>query len=341
MLFVHRHATESCGPHGEPRLERRMIRSGDTIPADTVWIDMVEPTREEDRLVEALIGVAVPTREDMDDIEPSELLYHEDGARFLTVRLLFNADEAEPAIAAVTFIIQRKMLITVRYDEPRAFSMFVTRAGKPGGCGLTAEAVMSGLFETIIDRAAEVLQDTGEKLDSVSRAIFESETRSKANRKKSGIRRAETYQRTLRHLGRHGDLISKIRESLVSIERALLFLSSSYRTSRVPLELREQVKTALRDIQSLEEHATFQSSKIQFLLEATLGLVNLEQNNIIKLFSVMAVIFMPPTLIASVYGMNFRAMPELDLTYGYPLALFAMVIAAIAPYLFFRWKHWL
>ena len=106
-------------------------------------------------------------------------------------------------------------------------------------------------------------------------------------------------------------------------------------------ELREQVRSTLRDLQSLEEHASFLSSKIQFLLDATLGLVNLEQNNIIKLFSVMAVVFMPPTLIASVYGMNFKFMPELDWHLGYPMAMGMMVVAAIAPYLFFRWKKWL
>ena len=145
----------------------------------------------------------------------------------------------------------------------------------------------------------------------------------------------------MRALGRHGDLISKIRESLVSVERVLLFLSVSYRTTRVPLELREEVKTTLRDLQSLEEHATFQSQKIQFLLDATLGLVNLEQNNIIKLFSVMAVIFMPPTLVASIYGMNFKLMPELEWHLGYPMAIAIMVMAGLLPYCLFRWKRWL
>ncbi len=138
-----------------------------------------------------------------------------------------------------------------------------------------------------------------------------------------------------------GDLVSKARESLVSIERILLFLSASFEADRVAMELREEVRTTLRDLQSLEEHASFQSSKIQFLLDATLGLVNLEQNNIIKLFSVMAVIFMPPTLVASIYGMNFEHMPELKWEYGYPMALVLMVVVAVAPYLLFRWKNWL
>jgi len=211
--------------------------------------------------------------------------------------------------------------------------MFAQRAAKPYGCGRTGEAVLAGLIDTIIDRAADVLQMTGERIDTVSRTVFE-------ERNDPSQRNAE-LQGTLRALGRYGDLISKQRESLVSIERILLFLSVSYRATRVPAELREQVRTALRDLQSLEEHATFQSSKIQFLLDATLGLVNLEQNNIIKLFSVMAVVFMPPTLIASIYGMNFKHMPELDWRFGYPMAIVLMVVAAILPYVFFRWKRWL
>ncbi|WP_276199772.1 magnesium transporter CorA family protein [Chelatococcus sp. XZ-Ab1] len=315
------------------RLERQVLPPGETLPADAVWIDLVAPTREEDRLVEQHLGIEIPTREDMEDIEPSELLYSENGARYMTVRLLFAADSDEPDITAVTFILKGSALVTVRYDEPRAFAMFANRAGKQGGCGASAEEVFAGLIETIIDRLAEVLQAAGSSIDRISHAVFD------VADKMTG--RHGEYQKTLRDLGRYGTLISMSRESLVSIERLLLFLSVVYRATRVPVELREQVRTTLRDLQSLEEHATFQSGKIQFLLDATLGLVNLEQNNIIKLFSVMAVVFMPPTLIASIYGMNFKDMPELELWFGYPVALLAMVVAAIAPYLFFRWKRWL
>ena len=236
-------------------------------------------------------------------------------------------------MTSATFIVKDNTLVTVRYEDPKAFAMFAARAAKPGGTGPTAEAVLAGLIETIIDRAAEVLQQTAERIDAISRAVFE--------KRPSGQRRSADYQETLRSLGRFGDLISKARESLVSIERVLLFLSVSYRATRVPVELRDQVRTTLRDLQSLEEHASFQSSKISFLLDATLGLVNLEQNNIIKLFSVMAVVFMPPTLVASIYGMNFRHMPELDWSFGYPAAIVGMVVAAVAPYVFFRWKRWL
>jgi magnesium transporter len=327
------HVGEENGERNGSRLERRDVPPAGPIPVDTLWIDLVQPTREEDLLVERHLGIEIPTREDMEDIEPSELLYSDNGARYMTARLMCRSQTDEPMTTGVTFILKDQVLVTVRYEDPAPFGIFTKRAGRPGGCPASPEAILAGLFEAVIDRAADILQVTGARIDGMSHKIFES-------RAHPGQRNAE-YQETLRALGRNGDLVSKIRESLVSVERVLLFLSVSYRTARVPLELREEVKTTLRDLQSLEEHATFQSQKIQFLLDATLGLVNLEQNNIIKLFSVMAVIFMPPTLIASLYGMNFKHMPELDWEFGYPMAIGMMLLAGVLPYVFFRWKRWL
>lgn len=331
MIFVHR--PNVCGVTEQPIVDRHLLDPGEAIPPDTVWVDTIEPTRDEDRRIETFLGVSVPTREEMQDIEPSELLYAENGARYLTARLLAKVETDDPCLSGLTFILKGGRLVTVRYVEFKAFSMFVHRAGRPAGCAPNGEAILSGLVDTIIDRAADILQLYGERIDGLSTRIFMEPAT-------PGARNSE-FQGTLRALGRFGEVLSKLRESLVSVERILLFLSASYRAERVPVELREQVRTTLRDLQSLEEHASFLSSKIQFLLDATLGLVNLEQNNIIKLFSVMAVIFMPPTLIASIYGMNFKHMPELDWTLGYPMAILFMVIAAVLPYVFFRWKRWL
>jgi len=318
---------------GGDRLENHMLRVGEQLPPAALWIDLLEPTKEEDQHVEELLGIEVPTREDMTGLEPSELLWAENGARYMIARLLTRLDSGTLEMNAVTFILTKNTLVTVRYSQPKSFEMFLHRARKPGGCGNSAEAVMSGLVDSIINRAADMLRDTGSDIDRVSQAVFR-ET------KKTGDRNA-SFQRTLRLLGQQGDFISKARESFVSLERMLLFLSANFDADHVRKELREAIRTTLRDLQSLEEHATFQTNKIQFLLDATLGLVNLEQNNIIKLFSVMAVIFMPPTLVASVYGMNFEHMPELKWEYGYPLALLLMILVAVAPYFLFRWKNWL
>ena len=249
----------------------------------------------------------------------------------MTARIICDMQTTRPKLAPVSFILTSKALVTVRYDDPKSFALFANRAVKPGGCATNPEAIFSGLIEAIIDRAAEVLQKMGEGIDDLSHGVFNSE----------GGRQTERQSEVLKSLGRAGDVVSKVRESLVSIERMLLFLSAGLHGDSRTAELRSRARTTFRDLQSLEEHASFISGKIQFLLDATLGLVNLEQNNIIKLFSVMAVIFMPPTLIASIYGMNFKILPELQFDFGYPMALSMMVLSAVLPYMFFRWRRWL
>jgi magnesium transporter len=332
MILIHRPALTPIDPSGES-LERHVLRPGEVIPDDALWIDMVEPTREEDRLVEKHLSIEIPTREEMADIEPSEILYNENNARYMTARVLCSSETEAPRLIDVSFILTARALVTVRYGEPRSFSMFMSRAVKPGGCRHQPEAVLDGLIETIIDRAAEILGSVGGRIDRLSQSIFENE--------REGNRRAASFRAALRSLGRKGDIISNVRESMVSVERLLLFLSASMPRPQRPRGYQAEWRTALRDVQSIEEHATFLSSKVQFLLDATLGLVTIEQNDIIKLFSVMSVIFLPPTLIASMYGMNFQIMPELQWDFGYPFAIALMVLAAVLPYVFFRWKRWL
>jgi magnesium transporter len=298
MILVH-----TRRPDAPDALERRIHRVGEPLPPDALWIDLVEPTREEDALVEVHLGVSIPTRAEMADLEPSEILYHENGARYMTARVLTRSSTELPSLADVSFILTERALVTVRYEEPRSFAMFAARAVKPGGCGPQPEAVLDGLIETVIDRSAEILGEVGKDIDRLSRTIFE--------RGGNAPRRANTFRAALRSLGRKGDIVSNVRESMASVERLLLFLSRASPARRAPSGFKAEWRTALRDVQSIEEHATFLANKVQFLLDATLGLVTIEQNDIIKLFSVMSVIFMPPTLIASIYGMNFEFMPEL------------------------------
>ncbi|WP_210497211.1 magnesium transporter CorA family protein [Microvirga antarctica] len=331
MIVIHKPAS-ATGPAGES-LDRYMLQPGEPIPQDTLWIDLIEPTREEDRLVEGHLGIEIPTREEMADIEPSEILYRENNALYMTARVLCSSDTETPQLLDVSFILTDKALVTVRYGEPRSFTMFMSRAVKPGGCRHQPEAVLDGLIETIIDRAAEILATVGKRIDYVSREIFETE------RKKA--RQTTVFRTALRSIGRKGDVISNVRESMVSVERMLLFLSAAMPRPQRTHGFQAEWRTALRDVQSIEEHATFLSSKVQFLLDATLGLVTIEQNDIIKLFSVMSVIFLPPTLIASMYGMNFQIMPELQWQFGYPFAIVLMILAAVLPYVIFRWKRWL
>lgn len=303
------------------------------VPGNAVWIDLLSPLPAEDAAVERLIAAPIPTREEMQEIEISSRLYAEDGALYMTATLMCATDTPAPRTTEVTFILASHRLVTVRYDNPRPFALVATKLGRTFREGGGGETVMLEVLDAVIDRLADILERVAGDVDQVSRDIFE------PNLPRAGHSRR--YADILIAIGRKGDLTSKIRESLVSIGRLLLFLSNETDGAHWDKEARAQLKTMHRDVQSLSDHASYLSNKITFVLDAMLGVVNLEQNNIIKLFSVMAVVLMPPTLIASIYGMNFRHMPELEHTWGYPLALLSMLAAAVLPYLWFKRKKWL
>jgi magnesium transporter len=317
-------------PHGKS-LEHVVLEPATAVPDQAVWIDLVSPSGDEDKLVERHIGVAVPTREEMQEIEVSSRLYVENGARYMTAALLCRADTATPIITPVTFILSGHRLITVRYDEPRPFLLVSNKLARQCPHNITGEMILMDLLDAVIDRAADILEKASGEVDQVSHDIFEPRDK----------RASRSYNAIMRIIGRKGDLTSKARESLVSIGRLLLFLANEAEGMRWSKDTRLQLQSMQRDVQSLSDHATYLANKITFLLDAMLGVVSIEQNNIIKIFSVAAVVLMPPTLVASIYGMNFKHMPELNWVYGYPLALLLMLVAAILPYIFFKWRKWL
>jgi magnesium transporter len=325
MLFVYL-------PRGNS-LERQMVDESGPIPPGAVWFDLVTPTVAEDKLLEGTLGIAVPTREEMQEIEVSSRLYQENGARYMTATLMCQSDTASPKTTAVTFILAGHRLVTVRYDEPKPFTLISNKLARQCAPTVSGESILMDLLDAVIDRNADILERAGAEIDRVSHDIFEPEGRR--------VDRTITYRYILKTIGRKGDLTSKVRESLVSIGRLVLYLANEADTMKWPKEMRSQLKSMQRDVQSLSDHATYLANKVTFLLDAMIGVMSVEQNNIIKIFSVAAVALMPPTLIASIYGMNFKHMPELDWSFGYPLAIVLMVIAAILPYWFFKWKRWL
>jgi magnesium transporter len=313
-------------------LERTTVENG-AIPDGAVWVDMVTPTNDEEKIVEKKFGIGVPTREEMAEIEPSSRLYSENGSRYMTASLIYDADTDQPKLTVVTFILSNAKLITVRYDEPRPFARVASKLGKQCPATITGEAVLIELLDAIIDRAADVLERVGAEVDAVSRRIFEGRAAKDSP--------SQRYQISLRAVGRKADLTSKMRECLGSIGRLVLFFINDAQLTKLPKEQYSQIRGMSRDVTSLTDYAAFLINKLQFLLDAIVGMVSLEQNNIIKIFSVMAVALMPPTLIASIYGMNFKHMPELDWMLGYPLAIIIMIAAAVAPFLYFKWRKWL
>jgi magnesium transporter len=313
-------------------LDRVPVAADVDVPESAVWFDLVNPNLQEDKIVERQVGIAVPTREEMQEIEVTSRLYVENGARYMTATLMCQSDTDAPKTTPVTFILSGHRLITVRYDEPRPFMIVGTKLARVCPPTVTGESVLMDLLDAVIDRAADILERIGAEVDQVSHDIFEPEGRAD---------RTRSYNEILKMIGKKGDLASKVRESLVSIGRLLLYLANEADSMRWAKEPRAQLRGMQRDVHSLSDHAAYLSNKIQFLLDAMLGVVTIEQNNVIKIFSVAAVALMPPTLIASIYGMNFKQMPELDWQYGYPLAIFLMIFAAALPYLFFKWKKWL
>ena len=314
------------------RIEQRVCRDPfDDLPG-AVWYDLVEPSAGEIRAVESALKVELPRREEMQEIEISSRLYQDGEALFMTATLMSQVETGRPASDAITFVVMPSALVTLRYTQPLAFTNFANWIQRtPSACSASDHAFL-GLLEAIVNRSADVLERTAIEIEAIGRRVFEA--------KEHGGRPGNLLQDALRGIGRHGTLISGISESLLTLSRANAFFGTSA-AAWLHKDAKARVKTVNRDVRSLHDHATFLSQKINFLLDATLGLINIEQNNIIKIFSVAAVAFLPPTLIASIYGMNFKELPELGWDYGYPYALLLMVLSAALPFLYFRRRGWL
>ena len=304
-----------------------------SLPADTSWIDLLCPSHEEEALLEGLLGIALPTRDDLKDIEPSSRLYSENGTTYMTASLVWKSDTDTPELTDISFILTGDRLITIRYGDPRAFRLFVGALQRQPEESRSGTMMLARLLETISDRTAEILEQTVQKMDMLSTQVFGEGSR--------GKRRPPRYlEDRLMDVATHHRMVAKTRDSLMSLSRLLGYLSGRPALQKDP-EAHELCQTVARDVHSLSEHAAFLGSNISFLLDASLGLINVEQNAIIKIFSIASVVFLPPTLVASIYGMNFQFMPELSLPFGYPLALALMLISAIVPFYVFRWKGWL
>ena len=332
MIITYRIARSETS---EPaKFDRSKLGADEPLPNDAVWFDLYEPTDGDDGKVEKILGISVPTRDEMKDLDPSSILYKEKDALYMTARVFCWPEGGKPTLADVSFILTAKALVTVRYDNPRSFELFASRLARPDSCGHASSSVLDGLLDSIVDRSGEVLRQVGDEIEELSHIVFD------PDRTANGV--SSALNRTIRNLGRMGDLVSHVRESMVSLERMLLFLSYQAKTGADGYDLEAEWNADVKDVRAIEDHASFLSGKVQFLLDAVVGLVSMQQNNAVKIFSVLAVIFMPPTLIASIYGMNFKhGMPELEWEHGYPYALALMVCSALLTYGVMKLKHWL
>ena len=303
------------------------------LPSRDVWIDLVSPTPEEISQVQKHFSIEIPSRDEMQEIEATSRLYQENGAYFMTATAVASPEHDSMESSAITFILSAAFLITVRYLNPKPFDAFAARIQKLGSNCASSTDVMIGLLEAIIDRMADILEMHSAEVERLSRLIFPSGRQ--RTKKKIHLHAMIT------DIGVEGNHFSILRESLVSVSRMALYLNQAVAHHEQVGQIRETLKEISRDLASLADHASFMSNKISFLLDATLGMISIQQNQIIKLFSVAAVVFLPPTLIASIYGMNFKFIPELSWEFSYPLAIFLMIVSAALPFLYFKGKGWL
>jgi len=309
--------------------------SVERIPDDAVWIDLEEPTKEEEKLVERCVEVNVPTQAEMAEIEPSSRLYEKNGAIYMTVSALRGVEEHLPSTTPISFVLAGNRLVTIRYATPKPVRTFESHARRDPDLVRDGPTALVRLLDAIVDRLADEIESVGEAMENLSKQIFQGQPDQRRIP-------ADRLTKLLTDIGRTQTLLSKIRYSAVTMLRMLSFFAGSNLVhEETRKELRHHVSSLTTDVTSLSEHASFQTDSLQFLLDASLGLISIEQNAAMKLFSWAAVVFLPPTLIAGIFGMNFHYMPELSWSYGYPLSLVLMLASAVGPYLYFKKRGWI
>ena len=308
-------------------------KSLEAIPAGAIWIDLLNPGPDEEKLAEKAIGQNIPTREELLEIEPSSRLYERRGVLFMTASVVHGVADGKPNTDPIGFILTDKLLVTVRYIDPQPFIVFAEHLYAEPELASDSLTITVRLIDALVDRLADELEDTGRAIEAVSGHIFQ---RPGGNSRRRSELRLEA---NLLRLGAVQRLLAEVRESAVSVGRLLGFLGASDLCRGSPHQ--DHIASLKGDIRALVDHSNFLADNLTFLLDASLGLITLEQNTVMKIFSVFAVVLMPPTLVAGIYGMNFEHMPELEWLFGYPYALTLILISAIVPYLVARRSGWL
>lgn len=316
---------------------RVMVNAGAhaTTPHDGVWFDLLDPTDQERSNVERITHLRVPAQADIAEIESSSRLMTEGAALYLSMPLTYWDKEKDVSrVSPVGFVLSATCLITVRYADMPVFDGFAQRFAS--NARVTSGGAFVGLLEAIIDRLADVLEHIGADLAEHSHAIFGSETDTEKNSNKIDAR----LRGMLRSIGQIGDRLANIRDSLVGTQRIVSYVHDMG-AEWMDKALVQRCSTLRTDITSLMDYDVQLSNKVQFLLDATLGFINIEQNNGIKILTVVSVVGVPPTLVASIYGMNFKWIPELEWGYGYCYALALILASAIFPLIWFKKRGWI
>ena len=300
-----------------------------------VWIDLVSPTPEESAAVAAATGFAVPTEASASEIEASSRLATRGGNLYLSMPLILRSDDGPRGVPA-GFVLSPQQLLTVRFAPNPVFEAFAEKSGRNTDIHPGSAHVLVGLLEAVVDRQADALEQIARELDTISHRIFAMGVRQAGGRKREDA----TLRVTIGQIGRLGDLISHIRDTLVGAGRIGPYIKSTA-SEWLPKDLSPRLETLHQDIASLSDFDTHLNDKLQFLLDATLGFISIAQNNVMKVMTIASVVGIPPVLIAGVYGMNFKSMPELDWQYGYVYGLSLIVLTTLIPLAVFRWRKWI
>jgi magnesium transporter len=308
------------------RLNRLEIKVGDDLSRESpVWIDMVTATSEEIGWVEGNYDLRLPRPAHLRDIEASARFYEHEGDLHLRSDFL-SGKESHSHSVAVAFVLSGETLISVHEEDLPIFRLLRMRLHSESGAIVDARDVLVDLYGMDIEFSADTLEEVYADLGSVSQSVLSSPL----SDREVGAAMAEIA---------HAEHVNgRIRRNVMDTQRALSFLIRGKKLSLVQVE---EVRQILQDIESLDGHTAFLFDKINFLMDANIGFININQNRIVRLFSVVSVALLPPTLIASIYGMNFRFMPELEWKLGYPFALFLMLLTVTIPFWFFYRKGWL
>jgi magnesium transporter len=309
------------------------------LPPEAVWIDLLRPEPDEIAFVKRTAGLDVPSIEELSEIESSSRLRSEAGTLNLSAPLVYRSDSDQPLATPVGFVLTRERLITVRFQELSSFTTFAAHDLANEKDPLSSAAVFAGLMDAVVDRLADILENIAAELDELSHRLFHSPAAQPAGRRPPA-RESADLRVILRRIGHSGDLASKIRDSLLGIGRVVPF-AAGHAAEWLPPEIRPRLDTLRLDVTSLSDYDMHIANKVQLLLDATLGLINIEQNNIIKVLTIVSVVGIPPTLVASMYGMNFKSMPELSWAWGYPYGLAVIGLSAVLPLLWFKLRGWI
>ncbi|MCS3434471.1 magnesium/cobalt transporter CorA [Klebsiella sp. BIGb0407] len=293
--------------------------------SDSLWVDLVEPEESERDRVQLELGQSLATRPELEDIESSARFFEDEDGLHIHSFFFFEDADDHAGNSTVAFTIREGRLYTLRERELPAFRLYRMRARKQLMVDGNPFELLLDLFETKIEQLADEIENIYSDLEKLSRVIMEG-------------RQGAEYDAALSTLAEQEDIGWKVRLCLMDTQRALNFL---LRKARLPVSQLEQAREILRDIESLLPHNESLFQKVNFLMQAAMGFISIEQNRIIKIFSVVSVVFLPPTLVASSYGMNFEFMPELTWSFGYPSAIVLMMLAGLAPYLYFKRRNWL